>query len=491
MDTILSFIVMLFRTYFSGVVFLINIVLSAIIIFRERKSTASTWSWLFVVNVLPFLGFILYILIGRGISSYRIFELQTQTKQGFREELEQAKKGYSEDKFLTKITDNHVIGQLLHMLFITEESIVSMNTSVELFTDGRKKFDALIADIAKAEHHIHVEYYIFRMDNLGKELTQALIAARKRGVEVRVLIDAWGSNSTKMRHFKELIAAGGEVVYFFPLILPMINPRTNYRLHRKIVVIDGAIGYTGGFNVGDEYVSVTKKFGYWRDNHLRVTGDVVYSLQNRFIMDWNSQHHHEIKETLLPYFPKTTSSGQMTAQFVSSGPDSKREQIKMAYLKMINGAEDEIIIQTPYYIPDDAIHEALKLALLSGVKVKLLIPNKPDHPFVYWATYYYSASLIKYGADVYTYENGFVHAKTIIIDGSFASVGSANFDYRSFNLDFEGNMVIYDQDFSLQLRENFFEDLKVSQQLTLERYAKRSTFIRFKEGIARLIGPML
>ena len=158
---------------------------------------------------------------------------------------------------------------------------------------------------------------------------------------------------------------------------------------------------------------------------------------------------------------------------------------------MINGAEDEIIIQTPYYIPDDAIHEALKLALLSGVKVKLLIPNKPDHPFVYWATYYYSGSLVGYGAEVYTYEMGFVHAKTIIVDGSFASVGSANFDYRSFMLDFEGNMVIYDRDFAQQLRKNFLDDVKVSQQLTLERYAQRSAVIKFKEGIARLIGPML
>ena len=486
LEAILTFI----RTHVSTVIFLINIMLSLVIIFRERKSTSSTLSCLFVVNVLPIFGFILYILIGRGISDYRIFELKSQLKHGFKAEIERAKKAYSEDKFLTKITDNHVIGQLLHMLFISEESLVSMNTGVNLFTDGREKFDALIADIARASHHIHVEYYIFRMDNIGKELTAALIAARKRGVEVRVLIDSWGSNGTKHRHFKDLIAAGGEVVYFFPLILPLINPRTNYRLHRKIVVIDGQIGYTGGFNIGDEYVSITKKFGYWRDNHLRVTGDVVYSLQNRFIMDWNSQHQYEIKESL-PYFPEIKASGNLTAQFVTSGPDSKREQIKMTYLKMINGAEDEIIIQTPYYIPDDAIHEALKLALLSGVKVKLLIPNKPDHPFVYWATYYYSGSLVGYGAEVYTYEMGFVHAKTIIVDGSFASVGSANFDYRSFMLDFEGNMVIYDRDFAQQLRKNFLDDVKVSQQLTLERYAQRSAVIKFKEGIARLIGPML
>lgn len=490
MTTILDVILNYTNTHFGTIVFFSNLILSLIIIFRERKSTASTWSWLFVVNLLPFVGFILYILIGRGISSFRIFELESQPRHGFEQEIQQAKAAFSKDKFLTKITDNPVIGQLLHMLFVSEESIVSMNTDVQLFTDGRKKFDALIADINRAKDHVHVEYYIFRMDNLGQELKRALIAARKRGVEVRVLIDAWGSNKTKMKHFKDLIAAGGQVVYFFPLILPLINPRTNYRLHRKIVVIDGQIGYTGGFNVGDEYVSITKKFGYWRDNHLRVTGDVVYSLQNRFIMDWNSQHQHEI-ENSVPYFPETGASGILTTQFISSGPDSKREQIKMAYLKMINGAEDEIIIQTPYYIPDDAIHEALKLALLSGVKVKLLIPNKPDHPFVYWATYYYSARLVHYGAEVYTYENGFVHAKTIIIDGDFASVGSANFDYRSFSLDFEGNMIVYDRDFSQQLRNNFFEDLKSSQQLTVDRYEQRSVFIRFKEGIARLIGPML
>src|SRR5574341_1293598 len=240
MINIIGNLLLLIRSHISMFIIIINITLSLIIIFRKRKSTSSTWSWLFVVNVLPIFGFILYILIGRGISDYRIFELKSQLKHGFKQEIERAKKAYAEDKFLTKITDNHVIGQLLHMLFISEESLVSMNTGVNLFTDGREKFDSLIADIAKATHHIHVEYYIFRMDKIGKEVTAALIEARKRGVEVRVLIDAWGSNGTKHRHFKDLIAAGGEVVYFFPLILPLINPRTNYRLHRKIVEIGRA-----------------------------------------------------------------------------------------------------------------------------------------------------------------------------------------------------------------------------------------------------------
>ncbi|MFC4652498.1 cardiolipin synthase [Lactococcus nasutitermitis] len=479
-----------FLAIFELFIFTLNVLLSFVIIFRERKSTAATWSWLFVVNVLPVFGFILYVLIGRGISHYRIFKDRKRFQIGFEKQLKRTEVTLQDPNFVKKMRKNHAIGQMMNMLYAEENSIISANTDVKIFSDGRKKFDALLADIAQAKHHIHLEYYIFRMDNLGQEIYQALIEARKRGVEVRVLFDAWGSNRTKLKYFKELIDLGGHVVAFFPLILPLINPRTNYRLHRKIVVIDGVIGYTGGFNVGDEYASVTKKFGYWRDNHLRLTGDIVYSLQHRFILDWNSQHHFEITQGE-GYFPDSIGKGKVASQFVTSGPDEAKEQIKLTYMKMISGAEREIIIQTPYYIPSDALHETLKLALLSGVQVKLLIPNKPDHPLVYWATYFYSADLVKAGAKVYTYENGFVHAKTLIIDGEYASVGSANFDYRSLQLCFEANVVLYDFDIAQDLRRKFLEDLKLSKALTLERYEERSFFIRFKEGLARLISPML
>ena len=475
---------------FELFVFALNFVLSMIIIFRERKSTAATWSWLFVVNIIPVFGFILYILIGRGISHYRIFKDRKQFHMGFEKQLINANKAYNDKKFIKKMRKNHAIGQLMNMLYREEKSIISTNTDVKIYNDGREKFDALLKDINEAKQSIHMEYYIFRMDHLGREIYAALVEASKRGVEVRLLFDAWGSNKTKLKQFSELIAQGGHVAQLFPLIMPLINPRTNYRLHRKIVVIDGRIGYTGGFNVGDEYATVTKKFGYWRDNHLRLTGDIVYSMQHRFILDWNSQHHFEITQGQ-PYFPDVKSDGKVMTQLVTSGPDEAKEQIKLTYMKMISGAEREIIIQTPYYIPSDALHETLKLALLSGVQVKLMIPNKPDHPLVYWATYYNSADLLKYGAKVYTYENGFVHAKNLIIDGEYASVGSANFDYRSLQLCFEANVVVYDYQFAQDLRHNFMDDLKVSQPLTMERYEARSLIIRFKEGLARLISPML
>ncbi|KZK39057.1 cardiolipin synthase [Lactococcus taiwanensis] len=479
-----------FIAIFELMIFLLNIMLSFVIIFRERKSTSSTWSWLFVVNVLPILGFILYLLIGRGISHYRIFKDRKRFQIGFEKQHSHARRAYSDRAFLDMMRKNPVIGQLINMLYVEEKSIISTNTAVKIFNDGREKFDALIEDINRAKYHIHMEYYIFRMDDVGQEIYEALIEARKRGVEVKLLIDAWGSNQTKMSKFKELEELGGRVAQFFPLILPLINPRTNYRLHRKIVVIDGVIGYTGGFNVGNEYASVTKKFGYWRDNHLRLTGDIVYSLQHRFILDWNSQHHFEITQGE-PYFPDAISQGHVATQLVTSGPDEDKEQIKLTYMKMISGAEREIVIQTPYYIPSDALHESLKLALLSGVQVKMMIPNKPDHPLVYWATYFHAADLVKYGAKVYTYENGFVHSKTLIIDGEYASVGSANLDYRSLQLCFEANVVIYNYDIAQKLRNDFIKDLKLSRALTLERYEQRSKIVRFKEGLARLIAPML
>ncbi|MFV0556584.1 MAG: cardiolipin synthase [Lactovum sp.] len=473
------------------IIVFINVLLSCVIIFRERRNTSSTWSWLFFVNIIPIFGFLAYLLVGRGISHRKIFKLQSEIQPHYEQELAVTKDLLDKNKLFTKFTDNYGVGQLIHFLYNEEKSLISTNTSIHLYDDGREKFDALIKDISEAQEHIHLEYYIFRLDKLGMEIYQELIAAAKRGVEVRLLIDAWGSHETRKKDFQELERVGGKFAYFFPSIIPRLNPKFNYRLHRKIVIIDGLIAYTGGFNVGEEYATVTKKFGYWRDNHLRLTGDVVYNLQDRFIMDWNSQHHDEIKKFAQNYYPKVAVVGNIVTQFASSGPDDRRQQIKYAYIKLINSAKSEIIIQTPYYIPDPPLHDALKLALKSGVQVRLLIPNKPDHPLVYWATYYYAASLLNYGAEVYTYENGFIHAKTMIIDGQFSSVGSANFDNRSFKLDFEANLFIYNQEFSQHLRNKFLNDLKVSRELTLKRYNERDYLIRFKEGIARLIGPLL
>ncbi|SKA03670.1 cardiolipin synthase [Pilibacter termitis] len=471
-------------------IIILDVLLAAIIVFRGRKQTSSIWAWLLVLLFLPVVGFFLYLFLGRGISNTRLFDLKMQNRIGNLEEMRLQQEEVAAGKIPQARTGKVDVSSLVYMLTANEKALYANEATLEIFTDGRAKFDALIQDIRKSKHHIHFQYYIFRMDNLGKEIYQELLKAQKRGVKVRMLLDAWGSNDVKKRHFKELTNLGGRVVFFFPLFLPWINPRLNYRNHRKIVVIDGEVGYTGGFNVGDEYLGKKKKFGYWRDNHLRMTGEGVYSLQNRFIMDWNSQHINEIKRPE-NYFPPIQKKGDTHLQVITSGPDSEEEQIKMTYLKMINLAKEEILIQTPYYIPDESIHQALKLALISGVKVRMQIPNKPDHPFVYWATYSFAAELLSYGAEIETYEKGFIHAKTMIIDAGIASVGSANIDNRSFQLDFEVNTIIYEEKFAKKLRNAFFQDSRDSKRLTQELYNNRKLFIRFKESLARLISPLL
>lgn len=472
------------------VILVLNFIFAVAVIFLERKDTASTWAWLLVLTFIPIVGFLLYVFLGRGISKDRIFDLQMQKKLGLKDEIAEQIKEIKEGTFPFPETNSIDPKELIYMVSIYDDSLFTMNNEVDLFTDGTKKFEQLLKDIEAATHHIHLQYYIYRSDQLGKTIRNALVDAAKRGVQVRVLIDAWGSTSLKRNFFKPLEEAGGEVETFFPILVPYLSPRLQYRNHRKIVVIDGKIGYTGGFNVGDEYLGVVKKFGYWRDNHVRIVGDAVYALQNRFLMDWNSQH----KPKLLfdpAYFPLMVTEGDMDIQIVTSGPDSTMEQIKLVYLKMINMAKKEILIQTPYYIPDDSIHEALKLALLSGVKVRLQIPNKPDHILVYWATYSFAAELLSYGATIETYEKGFMHSKTIVIDGEITSLGSTNFDNRSFRLDFEVNAIFYDIDFSQKVREAFIQDSQHSQVLTKEIYAERGLIIKIKEGLARLISPLL
>lgn len=476
--------------HITELIYFVNFLLILAIVFFERRDTAQTWAWILVITFIPILGFLLYIFFGRGLSRSKIFDMQSIEEIGAEQELKQQKEELLKGTFPVPHTETVDAEQLIYMMTMNDRSIYTTGNSIQLFTDGKEKFDKLIDDILAAKHHIHIEYYIYRSDTLGSRVRDALIIKAMEGIEVRVLVDGWGGSKLKRGFFAPLEEAGGEFEVFFPLFIPYFNPRVNYRNHRKIVVIDGDIGYTGGFNVGDEYLGEVEKFDYWRDNHLRIEGEAVYSLQNRFLMDWNSQHKPEVVYER-SYFPWVEAKGSKDIQIVTSGPDSTHEQIKMVYLKMINIAKKEILIQTPYYIPDVSIHEALKLALLSGVNVRIQIPNKPDHILVYWATYSFAAELLSLGAIIETYELGFLHAKTVIIDEEVVSVGSANFDNRSFRLDFEVNTIVYDLPFTKEVRDAFFVDSDNSERLTQEKYNNRGFLIKVKEGIARLISPLL
>lgn len=476
---------MAFSSLILGALFVINIIFAIIIIFFERQNSSTTWAWLMVLMFIPIVGFILYMVFNQNFRNKKMFQWEDEEKTGVYEQVHRQKSLIEEDSFVFDNPGNEVYKDHVHMHLKSAEAPFTQNNEISIFTDGRKKFNALFADIANATDHIHIQYYIIKEDGLGKELVTALTKKAKEGIPVRVLYDHMGSRGISAHFYKELKEAGGIVEVFFP------HFHLNYRNHRKLAIIDGEIGYIGGFNVGDEYLGLDKKFGYWRDTHLRARGEVVHSLQNRFILDWNEackEHNFEYEER---FFPKLPEVGNVGAQIVSSGPDTEWQKIKNGYVKMINSAKEYVYLQTPYFIPDDTFLDALRIAALSGVDVRIMVPDKPDHMFVYWATLSNVGELLRAGAKVHIYENGFIHAKTLVVDDAIASVGTANIDHRSFTLNFEVNAFLYDEVIAKELRTAFEADIPVAEEMTLADYEGRSIWIKLKESISRLLSPVL
>ena len=477
----------LLTAIFSGLVF-INTLGAIITVFREPREISATWAWLLVLVFFPFLGFIIYFFFGRKISKDRIFDLKSQDTLGIRklaetqlEELEQDNT-FFEDLYLKELA----------VLFLeSDESVITKGNQVEIMTSGQEKFTQLKEDLRNATDHIHIGYYIFNDDELGHELLEILIEKAQQGVEVLVLYDALGARFTKQKFWKKLHDAGGRSEAFFGYTFGIINLRMNYRNHRKIVVIDGKIGYVGGFNIGDEYLG-KGKLGHWRDTHLRIRGNAVLSLQARFFIDWNATVSERYQKTFSErYFPTLECLGDTAMQIVSTGPDNDYQKIKMGFVKMIYMAKKSIDIQTPYFIPDESVIEALQVAALSGVKVRIMVPCKPDHPFVYRATEYYCRNLLKDGVEIYLYEEGFLHAKTMVVDGVASTVGTSNFDMRSFRLNFEINAFIYDEEISCKLQEIFEKDIEKCLLVDEAYFKKQSAWKKLKQKFSRLLSPIL
>lgn len=474
-----------------GVIYLLNILFAAIVIFLERRDASSTWAWLLVLFFIPGLGFILYLLLGQNLTRSRMFQWEDKKKVGLEQLISSQIQKLEDDEFEFHNETAKSSRNMVRMLLMNNHAVLTEDNRVNIFTDGKEKFSALLNDIKAAKNHIHLQYYIFKNDEIGKKVIAALTEKAKEGVTVRILYDELGSRRLRKSAFKELRSAGGEVEVFFPSRLRYFNLRMNYRNHRKLAIIDGKIGYVGGFNVGDEYLGLNKRFGYWRDTHLRITGKAVHAIQTRFILDWNqASYRHDIYYEP-HYFSEEVSTGNVSMQIVTSGPDSEWEQIKNGYIKMISTARRSIYIQTPYFIPDASLLDALRIAALSGVDVRIMIPNKPDHMFVYWATYSYIGEMLKAGARVYIYDNGFIHAKTMVVDGKISSVGTANIDVRSFRLNFEVNAFIYHKTTARRLTDSFKKDVQLSYELTINKYMQRPLKIRFKESISRLLAPIL
>lgn len=468
-----------------------NLLFAVIIVFFQRRDPKSVWAWLMLLYFVPILGFVFYLLLGQDMRKrkmFRIKELEDQLSEEIRQQEHRlkAKDTALLDESIRDFTDLAIYN------LKTSGAVLSADNDVDIFTDGNDKFDALMQDLRSAEHFIHMQYYIIKNDVLFNQIKDILVEKAAQGVEVRLLFDAMGCRTVKHKFWRELNEKGVKTAEFFPALFRRLQLRINYRNHRKIVVVDNKVAYVGGFNIGKEYIGLDKKFGYWRDTHLRIVGSAVWGLQLRFMLDWN----YTARENLLqnPKFLMPTVSGNRDfceMQIISSGPDNATEQIRDNYLRLISKAEKSIFIQSPYFIPDEAIFNALLIAVRSGIEVNVMIPCMPDHPFVYWATYSYIGDLVMAGANCYTYDNGFLHSKGMIVDGKVLCYGTANMDIRSFALNFEVNAVIYDKEKAVQMERIFREDLKNCKQITRDTYVVRPLFLRMKEQICRLLSPLL
>ncbi len=490
MENVFELMKSIVEFFFSHLLFW-NFLFAIVIVFFQRREPRGVWAWLLLLYFIPVLGFIFYLFLGQDMRKRKMFkvkELEDQLNEVIRQQEHRLKEMRIED-LDEEIKDYK---DLIVYNLETSGSMLLNDNDVDIIVDGEKKFDTLIEDIKNAERFIHLQYYIIKNDVLFNRIKDVLIEKAAQGVEVRVLFDAMGCRSVNHKFWKKLNAAGVQTAEFFPALLGRFQMRINYRNHRKIVVIDNKVAYVGGFNVGKEYIGLDKKFGYWRDTHLRIKGSAVMALQMRFILDWNyAARENLLQNAKLFQGVEIGTRDFCKLQIISSGPDHTEQPIRDNYMRLISRAKKSIYIQTPYFIPDESIYSALMIAVRSGVEVNIMIPCKPDHPFVYWATYSYIGDFVMAGANCYTYDRGFLHSKGLIVDGEAFCYGTANMDVRSFSLNFEVNATVYDRKKAQEMEESFLRDLPYCSQITRDFYAERSVMIRMKEQICRLLSPLL
>lgn len=484
-------------TIFNIIIF-INAALAVITVFRQERDIAATWAWLLVLIFLPIVGFLIYAFFGRRLPKSKLLRLTGSAKKQVRNRINQQKKKLG--NFAESANPNHRIvneSQGLVKLFMNSGLVpLFSHNEIETFTEGNAFFNQLILDLKNAQESINLEFYTFYADEIGKEILSVLVKKAQAGIDVRVIYDAWGSIGTNQKFFQPLIDAGGRAFPFLHNKLNLIDMRVNFRDHHKLAIIDGQYGYIGGFNIGDQYLGRKKKFGNWKDCMIRIHGEGVYGLQSRFLLDWNGT---DVTSKVNPndviqdekYYPKMKTNGHAIMQIVSSGPESQIERIKMGYIKLIEMAQDSIKIATPYLIPDESVLNALKIASFSGVNIEIITPNMPDHAFVYRATQYYARQLTRYGVKVYAYGDGFMHSKTMVVDGKICSIGSANLDYRSFELNFECNAFVYDQKLAQQMEKIHAENVQKSVLQTEKLFKEQSRWLDFKQHFSRLLSPLL
>lgn len=476
------------------IVYTLIVIAACLRIIYDTRSTTKTLAYLMLTVFLPIVGIIIYFCVGTNYRKRKLYSKKIgkdeQMQMKIRDDIYLAS-----EKIWNTVPDGLLKYQKLAQLLLNDGmSFLSGNNKIDILLNGEEKFPEVLRSLKNAKRHIHIEYYIYEDDEIGNAIKEVLIEKAKAGVEVRLIYDDFGSRSIRRNVVPELLEAGVQAFPFYKVLFIALANRLNYRNHRKIIVIDGCVGFTGGINVSDRYINTeanAAKQVFWRDTHVKITGTGVYYLQYLFICDWNFCADEELGPQ--PGFfcePDNEGTGSII-QIAASGPDSDNPTILFSLLQVIGMAEKEILITTPYFIPGESLLDALVVAALSGVSVKLLVPDQSDSKMVAAAARSYYAELMNAGVEIYRYKKGFIHAKTMVSDGQLSVIGTANMDNRSFELNFEVNCVIYDSETAKKMTTIFHQDIEDSIQINPQDWEKRPLYKQLPEKLSRLLSPLL
>lgn len=460
-------------------IYVYTIFTTIIFMLVENRNPVKSIAWILVLIFLPVVGFLFYILVGRKFRKRHMISKRSL--------LINKKNNTSDLTELPNLNLSDTQRSIATLAYRNSDAPLHENSKIEIFTDANELYSSIIEDLRKAKHHIHMEYYIFLADKIGSAVMDVLKEKAKEGVVVRVIIDDVGSWQLKKKKIKELRNAGIDVQSFLEVGLPYINSRVNYRNHRKIIVIDGVVGYTGGFNIADRYVKGLS-WGPWRDTHIKIEGSAVLGLQKNFLTDWFFVKRELVED--VTYYPAQERKGNCLSQIIISGPDMTWESIMQVFAKAFMEAKERIYIETPYFLPPESLITALQTAALCGVDVRLILPMKSDARITLYSTFSYLDQMLKAGIKVYLYQKGFIHSKIVVTD-DIAIIGSANMDFRSFEQNFELSVIMYDAEIAKKMVEIYENDLRSSEEIKKEEWTTRRFSQKIKESLARLFSPLL
>lgn len=469
--------------------YILTIIFVCLMIVFENRSPVKTLSWVLVVLLIPFLGIIIYIFFGQNYRKQKIFSKKNLLDQEQLSSYAAMQVSTLPDRMALESEQVREKEHLIKLMLNNNKSGLTEFNKIEILIDGVNTFPAMLEAIGEASNFINMEFYRFESDKLGTQFCEALMAKSRMGVKVRIIYDDVGSWSLSNSLIRKMRKTGIEIYPFMAVRFPWLTSKINFRNHRKILVIDGIKGFVGGLNIADKYLDGLKSIGKWRDTHLVIKGEAVATLNSVFMVDW-----YFVSDILLTdnpvYFESEKVPEKCWIQIASSGPDSDWSNIMQVYFSAIATARKSIYISTPYFSPDESVLTAMKTASLSGVDVQMILPGKSDSVVSYWNTRSYIDELMEAGIKIFLYDKGFNHSKYILVDNVFASVGSANVDMRSFDLNFEVAALIYDEAFAGKLLAVFQKDVSSSTRVEPSKWILRKRTSKYKESLSRIFGPL-